>query len=42
MELTKAAFWLAVAVFIGIGVLRLLQSRIDAAIDRNLPDPRWY
>ena len=33
---------LGFAVLLGAGALRLLGRRIDAAIDRNLPDPRWY
>ena len=42
MAFTTAMLWLALAVLVGVGALRLLQRRIDAAIDRNLPDPRWY
>ena len=42
MSLTVATFGLSLALVVGIGAMRLLRRRIDAAIDRNLPDPHWY
>ncbi len=42
MAFGTALLWVAAGVLIGLGLLRLLQPRIDAAIDRALPDPHWY
>ena len=42
MALATTMVLLAIVVIIGIVVVHRLQRRIDAAIDRNLPDPRWY